>query len=313
MEKLGLQRFVAFGKAGEKSRPEELTSLFTLMGDYAYLEHYQRLDPSNQYLLIFSMPPELIHEVNDFLAKLGRNSILKVTGPGPIGWMRYHPLRAPWNPPPSEPVTSGPLSYIPEAQTRVRPSRFDYKELLLLAALQAYPSADRQTLDRTLRNWAEAGYDEINPHLSSLSSEWDHYIAGALKLVDSFPVHLSRGQPGVIKRKRHQWASLTTWWKQLTTEEVRRAAMASTAVPYLRTDGANAESGLYFSVMSAPTRLIPGYLNFLSRFAPKGMNVAVPSRFANYSLPFPSFQPQEGRWTWKKEKLETLLATLQKV
>lgn len=339
MKKLGLKRFIALAKPDTNAGPQPLSSLFSLMGDYAYLEHYQKLDPSNTYLLVFAGPPNLQPQVNDFLATLGETNVLRVIGPTPLSWMRYHPIRAPWNPPPTEPVLSGPLAYVPNVAPEIEPDmknkapeigpdmntrapeiepnmnkvNVEYRELLLLAALQAHPSANLTALSETLAKWADAGYEEIKSYSSASTSEWNQSLNRALRFVESFPVHLSRGEPGLTKRKRHHWASFTAWWTNLSENDIRRAAMASTSIPYLRTDAASNEFGMYFSVTSAPSNLIPSYLTFMSQNAPPGMNIAIPSKFANYSLPFASFVPEEGRWAWKQERLESVLATLRAV
>jgi len=309
MDRLGLQRYVAIVRPGAKSDPKKIDSVFGMMGDYAYLEHYQSLSPSNAYLMIFSCPPALKSDLNDFLAKLVESSELKVVGPEKLSWMRYHPIRAPWNPPPTTAVFSGPLDYVPNEEA-TRYSNFEYQELLLLAALQAYPSANLVGLSDALATWADTGYEDIKEHAMCTSSEWNSHFRKALRFVDSYPVHRSRGEPGVTKKRRHRWATFTTLWEGLSAPELKRAAMASTSVPYLRTDAACQRLGVYFSITSSPSRLIPGYLDFMGQHAPEGMNVGVPSRFANFSLPFAAFIPEEGHWAWKQERLETVLATV---
>ena len=118
MEKLGLGRFMAFAKPGREGRQQQLDSLFNLMGDYAYLEHYQKLDPYNVYLLIFTIPPELLPRLGDFLNMAEDGSILHAGRPVPLSWVRYHSIRAPWkNVGSLEQVTSGPLTYVPEGET----------------------------------------------------------------------------------------------------------------------------------------------------------------------------------------------------
>jgi len=311
MDKLGLRRMVAIARPAKNSDPKQLASVFSVMGDYAYLEHYQKLDPSNAYLMVFTCPSTQLSKLDDFLANMTNGSVFNVVGPVPLDWFRYHPIRAPWDPIPSSPVVSGPLDYIPEREREPRNFNFDYRQLLLLAALQAYPNAGMVGLSQALAMWADAGYSDVKEYALTSSSDWNSQLRGALRFVDSYPVHLSRGEPGVTRRRKHRWASFTLLWDQLPKEGIKRAAMASTSIPYLRTDAASEEAGLYFSIISAPSNLIPGYLSFISKNAPERMNIGFPSRFANYSLPFASYMPREGRWGWKQERLETVLATLQ--
>jgi len=311
MSKLGLQRYAAVARPGSNSNPTQLASVFATMGDYAYLEHYQKLDPSNAYLLYFSCPPDLVQELNTFLSKMERDSIFSIVGPVALDWMRYHPIRAPWNPTPTSPLISGPLDYIPKKETGARAANLEYGELLLLAALQAFPNANLAGLSSALSKWADAGYEDVKSYSLTSNSDWNTHLQKALRYVESFPVHRSRGEPGVTRRRRHHWASFTLLWDQLSRDDIKRAAWASTSIPYLRTDAASEESGLYFSVISAPSNLIPGYISFVSRNAPEKMNVGIPSHFANYSLPFAAYMPADGRWAWKQERLETVLATLQ--
>ena len=312
MEKLGLGRFMAFAKPGREGRQQQLDSLFNLMGDYAYLEHYQKLDPYNVYLLIFTIPPELLPRLGDFLNMAEDGSILHAGRPVPLSWVRYHSIRAPWkNVGSLEQVTSGPLTYVPEGETEIGRPKLDYGELLVLSALQAGPNANLAGLVKTVTKWAENGYEGPKDCVSDPSYDWNRRLRGAMRFVDSFPMHLSRGEPDLTRRKRHHWASFTLWWEGLGRNEITRSAMASTSIPYLRTDGASVESGSYFSIFSAPSGLIPGYLDFLSHNAPEGMNVAFPSLFSNFSLPFPSFSLEEGHWTWQKERTQSLLTTLQ--
>jgi DNA-binding Lrp family transcriptional regulator len=311
VDKLGLQRFVAIVRPGKNGDSKQFPSVFSTMGDYAYLETWQKLDPSNAYLLRFTCPPEQAGQLRDFLAKMSNDGTFAVAGPVPLDWTRYHPIRAPWDPIPASPVISGPLDYVPEKDGRPRMATFDYKELLLLSALQAFPDASLVGLSQALGTWAEAGYVEVKENAMASSADWNEHLRRALRFVDSYPVHRSRGEPGITKRRKHRWASFTLLWDHLPKDDIKRAAMASTSIPYLRTDAAAEAAGIYFSTVSAPASLIPGYLSFMSRNAPEGMNVAVPSRFANYSLPFASYTPSEGRWAWKQERLETVLATLQ--
>lgn len=312
MEKLGLQRFAALARKGEKIGRNQLPSLFDLMGDYAYLEHYQKLDPSDAYLLMFSMPSEMLPELRDFLDSLEDSAILVGCKPFPLSWMRYHSIRAPWKDAASlVQATSGPLTYVPEGEPHIARRRLDHCEVLLLSALQANPDANLAGLLDTLREWGAQGHDAVRACVSNASTDWNLKFRGALRFVGSFPMHLSRGDPSVARRKRHSWASFTLWWEGLGRDEVRRSAMASTSVPYLRTDGASFESGFYFSIFSAPSKLIPGYIDFMSQNAPGPMSVALASSFANYSLPFLSFSPEEGFWEWKKERLQSRLVALQ--
>jgi len=309
MDRLGLQRYVAIVRPGEKSDPKKLDSLLMLMGDYAYLEHCQNLAPSNGHLLIFSCPPSLQGDMNEFLGKLVDGGEIRVVGPEPLSWMRFHPIRAPWNPPPTSPVISGPLDYVPTEEP-MRQASFEYQELLLLAALQAYPNANLVGLSDALAGWADTGYEDIKEYGMCSSSEWNLHFRRALRFVDSYPVHRSRGEPGVTKKRRHKWATFTTLWEGLSPAELKRASMASTSVPYLRTDAACQKLGVYFSITSSPSRLIPGYVNFMGQNGPEGMNVGMPSRFMNFSLPFAAFVPEEGRWAWKQERMEAVLATV---
>lgn len=311
MRKLGLQRYAAIARPGSNSNPGQLASVFATMGDYAYLEHYQKLDPSSAYLLIFSCPPDLVQELNIFLSKMARDSMFSVVGPVALDWMRYHPIRAPWSPTPTSPLISGPLDYIPEKDTAPRAANLEYGELLLLAALQAFPNANLAGLSQALSKWADAGYADLKSYSMASNTDWNSLLQKSMRYVDSFPVHRSRGEPGVSRRRKHHWASFTLLWDGLSKDDIKRAALASTSVPYLRTDAAAEESGLYFSVISAPTSLIPGYVSFMSRNAPEKMNVGIPSHFANYSLPFAAYVPGDGRWAWKQERLETVLASLQ--
>ncbi|MDG6915773.1 MAG: hypothetical protein JRM90_07390 [Nitrososphaerota archaeon] len=311
MEMLGLRRFAVFARPDVEGDRQALHSLFNLMGDYAYLEHYQKLDPCDKYLLIFSIPPGMLRDLREFLGTLKSRSILDAGVPLPLSWVRYHPIRGPWKDVASlEPATSGPLAYVPQGEAEIHTGKVSYMELLLLSALQADPDENLPGLLQVLSEWAGAGYEDVARCLGTVSG-WSRGLKGALRFVDSFPVHLSRGEPGAAKRRRHGWASFTAWWEGLRQEEILRSAMSSTSIPYLRTDGACVRSGFYFSVVSAPSRMIPGYLDFLNENAPERMNVAVPSHFLNFSLPFPSFSPEEGHWTWKKERLQALLATLQ--
>jgi len=311
MDKLGLQRMVAILRPGKASDPKQLASVFSIMGDYAYLEHYQKLDPSNAYLLIFSCPPEQISKLRDFLANMSGNGTFTVAGPVALDWARFHPIRAPWDPIPQSAVISGPLDYLPEKEPTPRAVGFDYKELLLLSALQAFPDASLVGLSQALGTWAEAGYAEVKDYSTASSSDWNEHLRRALRFVDSYPVHRSRGEPGVTRRRKHKWMTFTLLWDQLSKVDIKRAAMASTSIPYLRTDAAAEDAGIYFSIVSAPANLVPGYVSFMSRNAPERMNVGIPSKFANYSLPFASYMPGDGRWAWKQERLETVLATLQ--
>jgi DNA-binding Lrp family transcriptional regulator len=309
MDRLGLSRFIAFARPGRRGTREQLNSLFGLMGDYAYLEHYQKLDPLEGYLMVFSIPSELVPSLREFADELMGEGILRLERSARLSWMRYHPIRGEWRAAEAPPgATSGPLTYVPEETAATRAPRLDYGTLLILAALQAKPGTNLGGLLETVEKWAEGGYDEVKRYAMA-RPDWKASLERALKLVDSFPVHLSRGDPDVVRRKRRRWASFTVWWDRLESDEVRRAAMASTSIPYLRTDAASAELGCYFAVVSAPSRLVPSYLDFLSENAPARMGVSFPSHFANFSLPFPSFSLEGGCWVWKKERLQRLAAT----
>ena len=307
MERLGLRRFAAIAKAGPASSEADAAKLLDLMGDYAYLEHWQRLDPADGYLVIFSVPPSLSTELEGFLLELEGAGALAQSELVPLHWMRYHPIRGPWNERGAlEAPTSGPLTALPEGRFGLLPRRLDYREVLVLSALQADPDADLEGLMRIMRGWGEGGHAEVSALLSRPGIDWGFVLRRALRYVDSFAMHLSRGDPEATRRKRHGWASFTVWWERLDKAGLERSAMAATSVPYLRTDGGSVASGFYFAIVSAPSRLIPDYLDFLTENAAGGMNVAFPSSFANYSLPFLSFSPEQGEWVWRKERLQSL-------
>ena len=308
MGKLGLQRFVVLAKGGTAGR-SQLESTFSLMGDYAYLEFFQRLDPADSYLLMFAAPPRFLPELGSFLGELEAGGVLEGCQPRRMSWMRYHSIRGEWKGAEAgEGETSGPLTYVPAGGDPVASGPPDLDVLLMLAALQAKPSASLSGLVETISGWA--GDYGLGGRVDGHAPNWSRTLKRAERFVDSYPMHLSRGDPNAVRRKRHGWASLTLWWTGLDPDEIRRSAMASTSVPYLRTDGASADAGLYFSVFAAPTRMIPGYLDFMGQNSADGMNVAFGSFFDNFSLPFLSFSPEEGRWAWKKEKLQSLVATL---
>jgi hypothetical protein len=164
-------------------------------------------------------------------------------------------------------------------------------------------------LSKALATWADAGYEEVKETTRLSSSDWIEHYRRALKTIRSYPVGLARGPPGTTAR-RHRWVSFTALWEGLDEEGVRRAAMSSTSVPYLRTDACSTELGIYFSIISSPSHLVPGYMNFMTRNAPERMRVGIASKFGNYSVPFTAFIPAEGRWAWKQERLESQLATL---
>lgn len=312
MEKLGLRRFAAVAKFGPTAGGDGTTKLLDLMGDYGYLEHWQRLDPADAFLLIYSVPPDLSMSLEAFLAELKETGVMVECVPAPLHWMRYHTIRGPWRGGRKiKAATSGPLTTLPEGRFGTLPSKPDYREVLVLSALQADPDADLDGLVTIMRGWAEGGCDEARALLSRRGIDWGFVLRRALRYVDSFAVHLSRGDPDATRRRRHGWASFTVWWERLDRSELERSAMAATSVPYLRTDGGSVASGLYFAVFSAPSHLIPDYLDFMSENAADRMNVAFPSAFANYSLPFLSFSPEQGGWTWRKERLQSLLVGLQ--
>ena len=309
MDRLGLQRYAAMARGGTGGRAR-LASTLSLLGDYGYLEFYQRLDPSDRYLLVFAAPPQVWPELRSQLAVLGADGTLEWSGLYAMAWMRYHAIRALRGAEGSaEATTSGPLTYVPEGEPLISRRPPGYGELLMLAALQADPDAGLGGLLEIVRGWA-GRYDDVKRYVADSGVDWNRELRAALRLVRSYPVHLSRGDPGIVRRRRHGWASVTLWWEGVGREEIRRCAMAATSVPYLRTDGAGLGKGFYFAVFAAPARLIPGYIEFMSQNAPEGMNVALASSFANYSLPFLSYSTEEGRWGWKKERLQSLLAAL---
>ena len=305
MERLGLRRFATVARPGPAVNEDDAAKLLNLMGDYAYLEHWQRLDPADGYLLIFSVPPSLSTELEG-AGVLAQSDLVA------LHWMRYHPIRGPWSERGAlEAPTSGPLTALPERRFGFPPRRLDYREVLVLSALQADPDADLVGLMRIMGRWGEGGHPEVSALLSRPGIDWGFVLRRALRYVDSFAMHLSRGDPEVTRRKRHGWASFTVWWERLDKAGLERSAMAATSVPYLRTDGGSVASGFYFAIISAPSRLIPDYLDFLAENAAGGMNVAFPSSFANYSLPFLSFSPEKGGWAWRKERLQSLRVGLQ--
>ena len=309
MESIGLQRYVALVTPGRSADAGKLEQLFAPMGDYGYLEHYENLAPSKAYLLYFACPPALSAELVEFLSKLGKAFSAGVVGPTKLSWMRYHPMRAPWDPVPATRLTSGPLAYVPADGAPVNDGPVVYVVLLLVGAIQAYPDASIPVMSRALSSWADSGFEEIRFMSQLSSSAWGEHYKNAMDKIENFPMGVARGPPGTAAR-RHAWASFTFLWEGLSDEGIKQAAMASTSIPFLRSDAASRGQGIYFSIAAAPTHLVPGYISFMTRNAPERMRVAVLSRFANYSVPFAAFDRTEGRWAWRQERLESQLATL---